>query len=95
MYFNVITISYIDSPDRFESYVKAMLMPFDDGNYYYFYQPEVKYGVKKVYNTSASSIRKRRRERATTKQLRREKRFEELPLNNSMYKKLHISYRYY
>jgi hypothetical protein len=72
-----------------------MLMPFDDGNYYYFSHPEVEYGIKKLYNSSGYSMRKKRIAKATTKQLRQEKRFEELPFNNSMYKKLHVSYRYY
>ena len=48
-----------------------------------------------LINNSSSSMRKQLRERAVTKQLRREKCFEELPLNNSMYKKLHVGYRYY
>jgi hypothetical protein len=86
---------YINTPDRFEEHVLSMIEPYDDGNHYYFYQPEIKYGIKKLYNTSGRSTRKQLRERSITKRLRREKRFEELPLNNSMYKKLRASYRYY
>ena len=93
-YFRLPSV-YIDTPARLEEYVTNMLMPFDDNNYYYFSRPEVEYGIKKHYNSSGYSMRKKRISRATIKQLRREKRFEELPLNNSMYKKLHISYRYY
>ena len=87
--------SYFITSDRFEKYVMSMFEPFYGSNYYYFYRPEVKYGIKKLYNTFGSSMRKQLRKRAATKQLRREKCFEELPLNNSMYKKLHVGYRYY
>ena len=85
---------FTNTMDRLERYVNDMCQPFDDINYYYYRRPEVEYGIKKIYNSSNYSRRKHYLVKAGTKYIRQGKCPEDLPLNRSLYKKIH-RYRYF